>query len=134
MTAASLSTEDILAIQQLVASYNHAVDAGQGAKFAATFTSDGVLEVGGSEIKGHDALAEFATGVPAGLPGPRHVASNLLIEGSGDEASLSAYLHLYITAGDPPAPSLATSGKYDDQLRRIDGKWRFARRVFTADA
>jgi uncharacterized protein (TIGR02246 family) len=134
MTAASLSTEDILAIHQLVASYNHAVDAGHGDKFAQTFTADGVLETRGNAIKGHDALAEFATGVPGGLSSPRHVASNLLIEGSGDEASLSAYLHLYILAGDPPSPTIAISGKYDDQLRRTDGGWRFARRVFTADA
>jgi uncharacterized protein (TIGR02246 family) len=133
MTAA-LSTDDILAIQQLAASYNHAVDNGDGPRFAGTFTTDGILEVGGNSIKGQDALAEFATSVPTGLPCPRHVASNLLIEGSGDDASLRAYVHVYILRGEPPTATVATSGRYEDRLRRIDGEWRFAHRVFTADA
>jgi uncharacterized protein (TIGR02246 family) len=133
MTAV-LSTDDILAIQQLAASYNHAVDSGDGPGFAGTFTSDGILEAGGNTIKGQDALAEFATNVPSGLPCPRHVATNLLIEGSGDEASLRAYVHVYILKGEPPTATVATSGRYEDQLLRIDGEWRFARRVFTPDA
>ena len=39
----ALSVEDQLAIQQLYAKYNHAIDSGNGAGWAATFAADGVF-------------------------------------------------------------------------------------------
>ena len=42
----TLATEDILAIQKLIADYNHIVDAGDGEEFAALFTDDGSLDTG----------------------------------------------------------------------------------------
>ena len=128
-----LTTEDQLAIQGLVARYNHAVDSGEGQDYADTFTADGVLDAGALVVEGRDALAAFATGLPSSMRSPRHIATNLVIEGDGDRATVRAYVQMYVLAGEPPHPELAVSGKYTDKLVRTGGRWRFERRVFTRD-
>ncbi|HMD46125.1 MAG TPA: nuclear transport factor 2 family protein [Acidimicrobiales bacterium] len=127
-----LTTDDVVAIQQLVARYNHAVDSGDGPAFADTFTDDGVLDAG-QPIEGRDALESFAKSVGAGFPNPRHIASNIVVEGSGDQATLKAYVQMYASLGEPPSQQIMASGRYQDSLARIDGDWRFVRRTFVAD-
>lgn len=131
-----LSTEDRIEIAELVARYNHAVDRGDGAAFAATFTDDGALDAAGRLIEGRQALAAFAEGVPATFRVPRHVASNLVIDGDGSsgQATLAAYVQMYALTGDPPRQEILASGTYDDRLTKVAGRWRFARRVFTPDS
>ncbi len=129
----ALTTEDQLEIQGLVARYNHAVDSGDGEAYAHTFTPDGVLDAGPLVLEGRDALAAFAAGLPSSQRSPRHIASNHLIEGDGDRATVRAYVQMYELAGDPPRPELAVSGKYADELVRTGGRWVFERRVFTRD-
>jgi uncharacterized protein (TIGR02246 family) len=127
-----LSVEDIVEIQQLCARYNHAVDHGDGEAFAAMFTEDGTLKAQ-SQISGRPALAAFAASVPGSLPNPRHVASNIVIDGDGATATVSAYLHVWGSVGPDGATMLITSGQYDDRLVSHEGAWLFASRVYTAD-
>jgi ketosteroid isomerase-like protein len=128
----ALTVEDVLAIQQLAAVYNHTVDAGDGAGFAATFVADGKL-ITNTEIVGRAALTEFAPTVPQNIPRPRHIITNLVIEGSGDAATLSAYLQIYGHLVDGAPPQIVTSGVYTDTLRREGGSWLFVERHFVAD-
>jgi hypothetical protein len=121
----------MIVIEQLYAAYNFAADSGDGEGFAGCFTSDGVFDPGGVRIEGSDALIQVGNGIPQGLPGCRHVCSNLLIEGEGDEANGRAYLMLLGT-GTSPA-SITMTGKYEDRLVRSADGWRFAERRFTAD-
>lgn len=130
----ALTTEDQLEIQGLVARYNHAVDSGEGAAFADTFTPAGVLDAGELVVEGRDALEKFAAGLPSTQHAPRHITTNLIIDGDGDQATVRAYVQMYVLAGDPPHPELAVSGKYADELSRVDGRWVFTRRVFTRDS
>ena len=127
-----LSTDDVVAIQQLAGRYNHAIDSGDGSAFAETFIDGGVLDAG-SPIEGRDALEQFAKGLPAAFTNPRHVASNIVVEGDGDQARLRAYVQMWATLGDPPQPTLVAQGRYDDTLAKVGGDWRFVRRTFTAD-
>lgn len=128
----ALTTDDLVAIQQLYARYCHAIDDGDGPGFAACFTPDGVLDGGiGDPIVGAEALAGFATAVVAGLPGIRHQATNVALDGTGDEATGRAYLYVYAAADS--GPKVITTGRYVDTLRRIEGEWRFVIRRFTAD-
>lgn len=127
-----LRVEDVVEIQQLCARYNHAVDHGDGEAFAAMFTEDGTLRAG-SEISGRPALAAFAASVPGSLPNPRHVATNIVIDGDGTAAAASVYLHVWASVGADGATLLVTAGQYEDRLVSQDGTWLFASRVFTAD-
>lgn len=128
-----LSVEDQLEIQTLVARYNHAVDSGDGAAFKATFVKDGVLDAGVVQLEGHDALAAFAEKFATSTNAPRHVATNLVIEGDGSQATLKAYIHMSVMAGDPPQSTVTTAGSYNDTLVKEGGRWKFVRRTFTRD-
>jgi uncharacterized protein (TIGR02246 family) len=129
----TLSTDDIVEIQQLAARYCHAVDAGDGPSFAATFTPDGSLSAAGQKYAGRENLATFATGVPLGVPGIRHALSNIWIGGDESQASLRAYMSVSARVGPEGSRVEVSTGKYDDTLIRVDGQWLFAERVFTSD-
>ena len=129
----ALTGDDRLEIQDLVARYCHAVDDGDGPAFAATFTEAGVLDAGALVVEGRPALARFAEGLPRSRRAPRHVATNLVIEGDGARATVRAYVQMYALEGDPPRQELVASGRYADELVKRDDRWLFERRVFTRD-
>jgi uncharacterized protein (TIGR02246 family) len=134
MAGTDLSTEDRMAIQQLAARYNHAIDSGDGAAYAGTFVEDGVLDAGQLVLEGREALEQFASAFPGSVLCPRHVATSLLIDGGGDGAVLRAYVQMYALVGDPPRQTITASGTYTDSLVKLEEGWRFVRRTFTADA
>ncbi len=129
-----LSAEEHLAIQGLAARYNHAIDSGDADAFTECFVESGVLDAGALQLKGRAALRQFCSDFPSSVHAPRHVASNLVIDGDGTEATLQAYVQMFVLSGEPSQQVVAASGKYSDQLTKADGTWRFIRRTFTADA
>lgn len=127
----ALSAEDVLAIQQLYARYNHAIDFGDADGWAACFTPDGVFASSArGETAGREALRAFAEAFSQRTKA-RHWTNNLVVEGDGAEARGSCYLALY-TLGDGGARLTAT-GVYRDQLVRTAEGWRFKRRDVTLD-
>lgn len=122
-----LSVEDRLAIQELIARYNHAIDGGDPDGWAATFAPDGTFESRGEVHAGTEQLATFARGFQQRLPGARHWNNNLVIDGDGDQATTTCYLQLWREG------QLASEGRYVDTLRKIDGQWRFASRKVVRD-
>ena len=122
-----LSVEDRLAIQELIARYNHAIDGGDPDGWAATFAPDGTFESRGEVHAGTEQLATFARGFQQRLPGARHWNNNLVIDGDGDLATTTCYLQLWREG------QLASEGRYVDTLRKIDGQWRFASRKVVRD-
>jgi uncharacterized protein (TIGR02246 family) len=129
----ALATDDILAIQKLVADYNHFVDRGDGEGFAALFVDGGSLDSGFNVLKGRDELRDFAGMVPSMAPGARHLVSNVSIDGDGDDATARLYLQMWSTAGGAAETKLVISGVYEDTLRRDDGTWRFVTRKMVPD-
>jgi uncharacterized protein (TIGR02246 family) len=129
-----LTIEDQLAIQGLSARYNFAIDTGDADAFAAAFVENGVLNAAGQVTEGRTALADFARGFPETMRAPRHVTTNLVIDGDGNFATLKAYLTISIMSGDPAQPTVLASGAYDDTLSKEDGTWRFVRRTFNMDS
>jgi ketosteroid isomerase-like protein len=130
----SLAAEDTLAIEKLIADYNHAVDAGDGPAFAAMFVESGSLDSGFNVLKGHDELRDFAGMVPTIAPGARHIVSNVSIDGDGDDATARLYLQMWATAGGAADTKLVISGRYEDTLRREGGVWRFVTRKMIPDS
>jgi uncharacterized protein (TIGR02246 family) len=129
----ALAADDILAIQKLIADYNHAVDAGDGPAFAALFTESGSLDSGFNVIKGTDELRDFAAFVPSMAPGARHLVSNVSIDGDGDDATARLYLQMWATAGGAAETKLVISGRYEDTIKREGGTWRFVTRKMIPD-
>lgn len=127
----TLSADDLLAIQQLYARYNHAIDFGDAEAWAECFTPDGVFASSARrETVGREALRAFAEAFSRQMKG-RHWTNNLVVEGDGDEASGRCYLALYVL-GEGGA-RLMTTGVYHDELVRTAQGWRFRRRDVTLD-
>ena len=118
----SLSTEDRLAIMEMVAVYNQAIDAGQGEALADTFVADGVFEVTGRDpVAGRDALVGMVQAQDA-TSGVRHWTTNFVIEPDGEGAAMQCDLVLL------RGPEIVITGRYEDELTRTDEGWRFVRR------
>ena len=127
----SLTIADRVEIADLVARYMHALDRRDAEALAATFAEDGVLDVAGRRIAGRGALLDFVrAGTGTFSSGSRHWSSNLVIDGDGDAATASCYM-LVVDANDQGR--VAVVGRYDDELRKVNGAWRFTNRRITFD-
>ncbi len=125
----TLTTQDLIEIQQLYARYNLTLDAGDAEGYASTFTPDGVFNTN----VGHDAIVKFANTFHAGLGGHvRHWNTNLMILPSAGGASGQVYLVLVDFATTPA--TIAASGSYADELVKTAEGWRFKKRAVRIDA
>jgi ketosteroid isomerase-like protein len=125
-------------VRLTIAAYAHAVDRARFEEAAACFTTDGVLDVRGSDrAEGREAIAaRFAAAgqKPAATSTRaivRHHVSSISIEAdvTAGTATSSSYF-LAITEIGPDH-----WGTYRDTLRRDDatGRWLFTERVVTVD-
>ena len=127
----SLSTQDSLDILQLYSRYNTAIDTGDTKTFANCFVADGKFDAGIQVMDGHEAIAGFAAGTHKALPGMRHNATNLVIDGAGDRATGSAFLIGYDTTD---GYKVIVTGRYMDELTKTNQGWKFSRRIFSPDS
>jgi hypothetical protein len=134
-SAGTLTPQDYLEIQQLYATYSHALDKAEGDRFAATFTPDGEFTRGrpagrGGEIrtplKGTEALTRMGS-----VGGVRHFTANVTISPTSEGARGSCYLLLF-DARNVPATLMETA-IYDDTLVRTPQGWRFKKRIVWRD-
>jgi uncharacterized protein (TIGR02246 family) len=132
--------DDRALIEDLQARYMFAFDYGDPEGYAGTFTSDGVLDYGGGEIKGREAIAKF---IAAGRkrteearaktpPGQqptvgRHIINNMVIKVDGNKAHGVAYW-THMTSGADGRGTVDFFGHYEDEMVKVDGEWLFARR------
>ncbi len=126
-----LSAEDRLEIRELIARYNVAIDDGDAEGWASMFTEDGVFDGIVGRFEGREEIAGFCRRYStepkyADFRACQHWVDNVVIEGGGDEATLRAD-HLMV---QPTAEGgrILLVARYDDEVRRVDGRWLFARR------
>jgi uncharacterized protein (TIGR02246 family) len=124
------TTDDIVAIQQLLARLNTAVDSGDGEAYAAAFTEDGEAVNGARVTKGRDALAALASSVATNVPGIRHWVNNHAIAVDGDRATATVYLIAVVAGAEA---KVLTTGRYREELVRTADGWRYTQREFLAD-
>ena len=130
-----LSTDDKMEIRELVSRYNKAMDTADHEGWMGTWTDDGEFVGVTGHFWGTDELRAYsirhATEASyADYAASQHWVTNLVIEGRGDDASMFSHLMMVKPEGD--RGSIVLLGHYDDTLRRVDGEWRFAKRVITA--
>lgn len=124
-----MSISDQVDLELLLSRYTGLGDSGRVDEFAALFTGDGVLDVGGRQFVGPAAIADFArrSAVAMGaieglLPGNHHVSSRMTDRVSEDTArSQSVFLFIGTTGPDH-------WGTYRDRLVRTGDGWRFVSR------
>ena len=128
--AADLTTQDYIDIEQLYATYNHAIDSGDAEGWAATFTPDGTF----NRFTGKEALVGFIKTWREKMNGAnrRHWNTNLRITPSTDGANGTVMLMLLDVGTKPPA--IASTGMYTDVLVKTPDGWRFKNRQVKGDA
>jgi hypothetical protein len=123
-------------IEALMWHYARALDTGDGAAYAATYTVDGQFGTGANATKGREALKKLADGVkdqqaaakakgePA-RPPMYHMEANTWIEFiDKDHANYHAYYITAFGAGGPNEPArIAAAGRSINHLERVNGKW-----------
>lgn len=129
----TLSAEDQLEIQQLMARYSFYEDSGQAEGYASLYTIDGsFVGSGDKRIVGQEALARFARDRWETKPQVRrwtHWVSNIVITPTPEGAQARSY-SMVVEKNDDGYRIVKVSGK-QDELRREDGAWRFhVRAVF----
>ncbi len=127
----SLTAEDRAEILNLAGRYSQALDDADADVWAEIWTDDGVMEMVSQErwISG-GALRSLAAGREPSSAQSRHMPSTFVIEGEGDEASMSSYVTV-VRCGDPA--SIVFQGRYVDKIRRVDGAWKLAHRTILTD-
>ena len=126
-------------IEELMARYLFAIDYFDWDAYVATFAEDGELEFAAGVSKGREAIraavTRFAGGIgrvyhtedgkPAIL---RHVILQSSIRVEGDRAwGRSLWLEM-ANHGPGDEPKIGTYGIYEDEFKRVDGRWLIARR------
>lgn len=129
-----LDLGDRIALAELLARYNHAIDHGEGQIWAATFAPDGALYANGDlRAKGTTELAAYVDKMRvAGKPKFRHMTHNLIIDEIATGARMRAYVVAFNIAGGVLDPYVF--GEYEDEAVRSGDKWLFQTRRMTVVA
>ena len=116
-------------IEALMWKYTRALDSGDGATYASTYTADGQFGAGGNPTKGRDALSKLvvqrpAAGAPA-RPPLYHMELYHWIEfADKDHVRYHAY---YLTVsgalGQETPARIVAAGQSLDTMERVNGKW-----------
>jgi hypothetical protein len=117
-----LSTDDRLALTELVATYCTALDLGRWEEFRSLFTEDCRLDLGEAMglFEGSAGVRRF-TDTMAGMGlFMRHYVTNLVLRGDGTQVRGESYV-LAITG--PPGASTQTTGRYEDEFVKVGGRW-----------
>ncbi|HVC52507.1 MAG TPA: nuclear transport factor 2 family protein [Stellaceae bacterium] len=125
---------DRAAIHDLFTRYCCALDSGEVETVVGCFAADAVLKSPIIDIRGHEAIRAFAGRFAAQRAAGtqfRHMVTNIATTIDGDRARATAYLLVLITAkgGHHTLPP----GRYDCDLVREAGGWRFSRRTVYHD-
>jgi hypothetical protein len=138
MTPPALTPQDRLDVMDLIASYAVCLDAGDIEGFLDNFMPDAVWDhINGPSI-GHEAIRARVGYLmerhkvardPAEL---RHFVGLPQIRGDGERCVARTYCVIldYDAGHNIRVPLL---GSYEDHCVKVDGRWRFARRITRGD-
>ena len=133
------STEDRLAIAELLNRMGYYYDENHLDDLAASFTGDAVMsmQIGGGDLvgpfEGRDNIMELYRGAKSTQTDVRrHVISNIFFDTTGDTLSVTSYLTLFAT--ENTETKLLTTGVYRDQVVPIEGEWKISRRHIDLDS
>ena len=127
--------EDKFAIEELIARYNQSLDGGDYPTWVACWSDDAVLDGIGKLLTGRAQIQAFADqyegSTRSQINGLKHYTVNILSSVVGDAATSSSYLQLISTTDK--GVKIIFTGRYEDDLKRVDGQWHFARRKLHQD-
>jgi len=125
--ATTLTADDHVQIQQLVARSGYALDTGanDGGMFADLFTPDGAY----GTAKGRASLVALARTRTDGIAG-RHFASNVIIRATDRGATGTQYEAVFAVGQDGRQSTIIRTGRYEDTYAKTAAGWRIQTRSF----
>lgn len=120
--------EDRLEIRERLDSYCDAVCRKDLADYLACWTADGERLGEGGECHGAEELRTHWDGIWHALERMAFLTQVGAIEVDGDRAHARSYCREILQFKDGATQQLV--GRYDDELRRVDGTWLFSRRHY----
>jgi hypothetical protein len=118
-----------LGVRRTLAAYCHLCDDAEFESLAEQFAADGVFIFLDEVVTGRPALAKwFEARQPSERRG-KHLTTNTIVEVDGDHArAVSDFLFVVAT---PAGVQPTMTGRYRDELTRVDGRWLITRREAT---
>jgi uncharacterized protein (TIGR02246 family) len=123
--------EDRFELLELPARYSRSIDDRDIATLVDLFCEDGafVHADGGRQIVGRQEIEDFYRRVLSGYGMSIHIPHAQVVNRiDGDEASGWVLAHAELAAG---TEYVVVALRYEDDYRRVDGRWRFARRALS---
>lgn len=118
---------DLDEIRRVIALYSQLVDDKRFDEWGELFTTDAVFEARGNRIVGRSSIV--GTIGPMMAPAvTKHLAGAPVIDLLDDDRA-RAWTDLATFVRGEGGVSVATIGRYYDELRREDGRWRLSARV-----
>jgi len=122
-------SRDHIEIRELRSKYGHAIDHGAATgdweEFMDLYTENAVLEYPQATITGHEEIRDFCDEIEKMYDFSMHTTQMPVIDIDGDEATGRWYMLVAYTATDGSEGQVM--GEYEDNYRRMDGKWKFSR-------
>lgn len=113
-------------IADVLATYCHRCDDREFEALVDCFTDDATFVFERWRMVGRDRLRRWFERNQS--PG-KHITANSVIEVNGDLATATSD-YIFVAKGDGHL-IVTMAGRYVDELRRVDGKWRIRERVAT---
>jgi ketosteroid isomerase-like protein len=132
-TNSIITVDDKITIQELIATYNIALDNKNIDEWTNTWTDDGIWSTTFGEAKGIPELKNMIDQVTNEFAsGKRHLSTNIIIEDAPNNmASAKSYL---IVTEAKKTPEVVASGTYSDILKKNNnGEWKFVQRKLDID-
>ncbi len=132
-TSSTITIEDKINIQELIAKHNIALDNKNIDDWTNAWTDDGVWSTPFGEAKGKTELKNMINQVTSEFAsGKRHLSTNIIIEDAPNNmASAKSYL---IVTEAKKTPEVVASGTYIDSLKKdANSKWKFVQRRLEID-
>ena len=132
-TSSTITVDDKIIIQELIAKHNVALDNKNIDEWTNTWTDDGVWSTPFGEAKGKTELKNMINQVTNEFAsGKRHLSTNIIIEDAPNNTA-SAQSYLIVTEAKK-TPEVVASGTYIDTLKKdASGKWKFVQRRLEID-
>jgi len=129
-----MAVDDRLAIADLFTRYCCALDNGEVETVVDCFTAGAVLKSPVIDLAGCEAIRAFAGRFAARRAAGtqfRHMVTNIAVTIDGERARATAYLLVLVSekGGHRTLPP----GRYECDLVKEDGAWRFSRRIVVHD-
>ena len=131
MQEASLQyLSDYVAIRQLNARYNRYADQADGTSYSNLFTEDAEFNiVGEGTYVGREQIAARCNATTTAV----HITTEPELDISGDTAQQRVRMLTVLQDGKGTRNEFVASGWYIDELKRIEGSWRYYRRRVELD-